>query len=178
MTEQTEHASPGPALPLARAASRMNITPDALRMRLARGRVEGFKRGGRLFVYMNRKTNNVRDDDADAGERELATIVELQRVELNRLLRENNRLSRRADLLLGIQKREQVLRLRLQRTIDGLTGRPGTTNAPAPVAGPETVSVADMERLEVRLEQAERQADRLTQVVRRLVHFLDRDEPA
>ncbi|CAN0594740.1 unnamed protein product, partial [Laminaria digitata] len=47
-------------------------------------------------------------DGLSAGE--LATVVELQRVELDRLLREHRRLNDRIDQMLRLQEREQVLR--------------------------------------------------------------------
>ena len=39
-------------LPLAVAAARLGIRPDALRMRINRGKIKGFKRGGRLFAVL------------------------------------------------------------------------------------------------------------------------------
>ena len=41
------------ALPLALAAARLGISSDALRMRINRGKITGFKRGGRLFAVLD-----------------------------------------------------------------------------------------------------------------------------
>lgn len=183
MAEHTEQSSTAPAWPLARAAEGLGISPDALRMRVKRGTAEGFKRGGRLFVYMHGEANNVRSAAdaygaaayAGAGERELAAIIELQRVELNRLLRENERLSRRINRLLAVHERELALRQQTQQTIDRLTRRPGASDASGPSAERTARQAVAMERLEARLSRAEGRADRLKQVVERLVHLLDPD---
>lgn len=45
---------------------------------------------------------------------DLAVVVELQRAELDRLLRENKTLHDRIDQLIGLQEREQVLRQQMQ----------------------------------------------------------------
>lgn len=45
---------------------------------------------------------------------DLRVVVELQKTELDRLLRENARLNERLDTLLAMQEREQVLRQELQ----------------------------------------------------------------
>jgi len=158
------------ALPLNEAAARFGITPDALRMRLRRGKVRGFKRDRRLFVYLDDLANiaseqhNGRcgtedraDRDASAGRRgvgrpaqrsELAVVIEFQKIELNRIVRENERLNRRVEELLEelrhlreIQQREQILRqqdqtLRAQgqNILEQLIARLGL---PAPAAPPE-----------------------------------------
>ncbi len=57
-------------------------------------------------------------DGLSAGE--LATVVELQRVELDRLLREHRRLNDRIDQMLRLQEREQVLRQQMQAALDRL----------------------------------------------------------
>lgn len=54
---------------------------------------------------------------------QLATVVELQRVEINRLLREHERLNDRIDRLLQLQEREQVLRQQTQAALDSLAER-------------------------------------------------------
>ena len=48
-TEQTEQT----AVQLVQAAEQLGITPEALRMRVKRGKAEGFKRNGRWHVYVN-----------------------------------------------------------------------------------------------------------------------------
>lgn len=60
-----DHASPPTeraALPLADAAAWFGITTDALRMRIRRGSAEGFKRDGRVFVYLSDRTGAEGDE--------------------------------------------------------------------------------------------------------------------
>ena len=151
-------------LPLAAAAARLGISPDALRMRVRRGKARGFKRGGRLFVTLAKDPNgSVRSaaeqseqpmpdrfasaatgaaarPDAGAGgppAQALPVIVEFQKLELDRLLRDNARLNHRLDQLIDelvhlreMQQREQVLRQQdqalrqqIQTTLDRLSAR-------------------------------------------------------
>jgi hypothetical protein len=151
-----------PALPLAQAAARFGITTDALRMRFRRGRIEGYRRGRRLFIYVEepgetrhgelpeadspssrarrseqgaatdppgRSQHTVRAGRADSREtpaenaNTLNAVVELQRAELDRLLRDNGWLHQRLDELMTFQEREQVLRQQMQGTVDRLTDR-------------------------------------------------------
>ncbi len=49
MTQQTKQT----AVQLVQAAEQLGITPEALRMRVKRGKTEGFKRNGRWHVYVN-----------------------------------------------------------------------------------------------------------------------------
>jgi hypothetical protein len=133
-TERTDRT----ALPLAEAAGRLGLTSDALRMRIRRGRVQGFKRDGHVFVYLDgppdpdvrssvrpeqtsrrdrRTTEQARRTEAPNSQQSLAVVVEFQKVELDRLLRDNERLNRRLDQqsqdsrkILEMLQREQVLR--------------------------------------------------------------------
>ncbi len=170
-------------------------------MRIRRGKAEGFKRAGRLFVYPNEQPNapvreTVRTDEQTGPERRqagepgpsqepfrdrnqfaraaendpgagpggapeqaLPVIVEFQKIELTRLLRDNTRLNRRLDQLMDeirqlheMQQREQVLRQQdqalrqqTQGMIERLTGRlsppatpPATPLAAYPAASPAT----------------------------------------
>lgn len=159
-------------LPLAEAAACLGITPDALRMRLRRGKVEGFKRDGHLFIYLpatpageqrraaagptEQRPNRAaaaRGGGApapDAGP--MSVVVEFQKVELDRLLKENVRLNERLDQQLEevrqlrhMLQREQVLRQQehnlrqhVQHILDRLTERfalppPRVEAAPAEV---------------------------------------------
>ena len=185
------------ALPLAVAAARLGISPDALRMRVRRGKEKGFKRDGRLFVALSEQPNELVRSTAAAGEQarlersrpsghgsgapadrtdsgpapaaggtadavpdglpvnSLPVIVEYQKVELTRLLRDNTRLNRRLDQLMdelrhlhGMQRREQVLRQQdqalrqqVQGTLERLTERlaPPGRGAAGGAAGPEPV---------------------------------------
>lgn len=91
------------ALPLGEAADRLGITPDALRMRLNRGKADGFKRDGQLFIYVDTAPNNgsngteQKESAADNAEQPhpqlLEAVVEMQRVELDHLLDEFRRLN-------------------------------------------------------------------------------------
>lgn len=177
------------ALPLAAAAARLGISPDALRMRIRRGKAEGFKRAGRLFVYPNapvraavhtdeqrgserrqagepgpspgpsqepfRDRNEFaraaeKDPGAEPGgvpEQALPVIVEFQKVELTRLLRDNARLNQRLDQLMDeirhlreMQQREQVLRQQdqaLRQQTQGMLERLTKRLSP-PVSPPAT----------------------------------------
>jgi len=167
---------PNTALPLNEVAERLGITPDALRMRLRRGKVRGFKRGGRLFVYLDDLTNAASEQghgrfgtdaagrrDAPVGRRpagrpaqraELAVVVEFQKIELDRILRENERLNRRIEDLLEelrhlreVQQREQILRqqdqnlqAQAQNILERLVGR---VSLPAPQVPPEPTADAE-----------------------------------
>ncbi len=158
-------------LPLAAAAARLGIRPDALRMRINRGKIKGFKRDGRLFVVLgsmpdqaqrtaNTKTEQsafgqpvhradarIRGAASETGEPSMPLVIEFQKVELSRLLRDNTRLNNRLDQMMEelghlreMQQREQVLRQqeqalrqRAQTLIERLTA--------ASLAGPTPPSV-------------------------------------
>jgi TolA-binding protein len=166
-------------------------------MRIRRGKAEGFKRVGRLFVYPNEQPNapvretvrtdeqsgpdrrqasesgrsrepfRDRDEFAGAAEKNpdagpggapvqaLPVIIEFQKIELTRLLRDNTRLNQRLDQLMDeirylreMQQREQVLRQQdqalrqqTQGMLERLTGRlppPVTPPATPPAAFPAT----------------------------------------
>ncbi len=146
------------ALPLMEAAVRLGISAEALRLRLERGEVLGFERDGTSFVYVNdpaaeRRFGGAADDlppglstgqvDRIPSDGTLPVVVEFQKMELTRLLRENERLNTRLDQLFeetrrlrDMQQREQVLRQQeqtlrrqIQETLDRLTSRPAL---PAP----------------------------------------------
>jgi hypothetical protein len=137
------------ALPLAEAAVRLGISAEALRLRLERGEARGFERDGKSFVYIHdfaaeRRFGGAATDSPFGQENgtpvddTLPVVVEFQKMELTRLLRENERLNTRLDQLFDeirhlrdMQQREQVLRqqeqaLRRQHqeTLDRLTSRP------------------------------------------------------
>ena len=143
----TEHVE-REALPLAEAAACLGITPDALRMRIRRGRAEGFKRGGRLFVYLpeiaiapgaSEHGSNASGDQGSptASRREsIPVVVEFQKIEITRLLRDNQRLNERLDQSLDearnlremlqreqvLRQQDQTIRQQMQRLLDHLTG--------------------------------------------------------
>jgi hypothetical protein len=158
-----------PALPLREAAVRLGLTVEALRLRLEQGRARGFHRDGETFVYLNDSAAEHRfggavadrppdDGDAPVGGDSLPIVVEFQRLELTRLLKENERLNARLDQLMDeirhlrdMQQREQVLRQQdqslrrqIQDTLDHLTQRlalppPDKTPAKAPAEHPPSV---------------------------------------
>tara|TARA_R110002110_G_scaffold260260_1_gene475912 strand:- start:99989 stop:100348 length:360 start_codon:yes stop_codon:yes gene_type:complete len=100
---------------------------------------------------------------------ELATVVELQRVELNRLLSEQKRLNDRIDLLLQLQEREQVLRQQMQTSLDQLVAqRVGPESASAVTTPGEVLLLTD------RLDRAERRFRALRTAVGQLVAVLER----
>lgn len=109
----------------------------------------------------------------------LRTVVELQRTELSRLLREQSRLNDRIDTLLRLQEREQVLRQQMQASLDRL--------ADAQVAMPDNRSALlaaesrtpqqdDMSALERRLERTEGRFSELQHAVGNLVAFIERSD--
>ena len=112
---------------------------------------------------------NDRDDSGDWGVATVETleaIIELQRAELTRLLRERDRLEARLGRLLDQAEREQVLRQQMQTTIDRLVAR---DVAPAPA--PAIAADADTTR---RLEASERRYRALAGAVGQLVLVLGR----
>lgn len=101
---------------------------------------------------------------------ELATVVELQRIELNRLLAEQRRLNDRLDQMLRLQEREQVLRQQMQAALDklaeqktiGRTGGSANTEASPQIAE--------------RLNRTERKYGALQRAVGELVNLIERKE--
>jgi len=90
----------------------------------------------------------------------LEAVVELQRVELDRLLAENRRLHEETDRLLRFAEREQVLRQQTQNQIDVLQAR---LALPSP----------DPHRLESRIRETESNFDLLKQALWQLVLYLE-----
>ena len=90
----------------------------------------------------------------------LDAIIELQRVELTRLLAEIKRNHEETDRLLKIVAREQVLRQQMQNQIEGLTER-------LALPTPET------RHLESRLGETEGNLGLLQQALWKLVIFLE-----
>lgn len=106
-------------------------------------------------------------DDLSPGE--LATVVELQRVELDRLLSEHKRLNERIDSLLQLQEREQVLRQQMQASLDRLVGQRGPAEPTTALSMPDDVPL-----LSDRLDRAESRFRALRSAVGQLVVALER----
>lgn len=103
---------------------------------------------------------------------ELATVVELQRVELDRLLGEQRRLNDRLDQMLRLQEREQVLRQQMQAALDRLAdqrsiGSPESGGTMDPTPPPQLMD---------RLKRTERRFSALQNAVGLLVDMLERKE--
>lgn len=96
----------------------------------------------------------------------LHDIVELQRSELTRLLRENKRLNDRIDELVKLQHRDQTLRQQLQETLDRLA----TTMPEAPQSNGQYTA-----ELEARMRQTETRFNALRTGVAKLVSSLPPD---
>ena len=110
------------AIPLIEAASALGITTDALRMRWKRGKIEG----RRVFVYVTEQPNSRPNGDQSRPSQADSDQADIE-VELNRVLRDNERLNQRLDDLLAThakeRDREQVLRQQMQNQIDRLGGQ-------------------------------------------------------
>ena len=130
MSEPSERT----ALPLSEAAARLGISANALRMRVARGRVEGVRREGRLYVYVpapDTGSTAAAEPMSEVASAEIDTILELQKTELSRLLAENRRLNGRLDSLVELLLEEQISRRALQELIGQTTGRSAAHDVPA-----------------------------------------------
>jgi hypothetical protein len=95
-----------------------------------------------------------------------AIVIELQRTELSRLLREQQRLNDRVDQLLQLHEREQVLRQQMQASLDQLT-----TQRTLP---PRHDNAVDQEGLVARVNRAEGKFAALQSAVGLLVATLER----
>ena len=99
---------------------------------------------------------------------QLATVVELQRVELSRLLAEQKRLNDRIDMLLQLQEREQVLRQQMQASLDRLAEQRAIGAPPATMVSGEIPQLTD------RLDRTERKFSALRTAVGQLVRVIER----
>lgn len=109
----------------------------------------------------------------------LQAIVELQRTELNRLLREQGRLNDRIDSLLRLHEREQVLRQQMQASLDRLAAAqidaaPHHARLPHAEVSPASADVAALQR---RLERTETRFTALQEAVGSLVSHIERHMP-
>ncbi len=97
-------------------------------------------------------------------------VIELQRTELSRLLREQQRLNDRVDQLLQLHEREQVLRQQMQAALDKLAAQRAL---PPPRQGE-----VGNRRLVERIDRAEGKFSALRSAVGLLVAALDRQTAA
>jgi len=153
-TEQTEQV----ALTLVQAAAQLGITTDALRMRFRRGKVRGFKRGRRLFIELDNRTDQTEQTE------QLSEHVRGQdgAQAFDFVVAENTRLNDRLDRLVTMLEREQVLRQQMQVQIEQLTDR-----LALPVLEAPDSDVAS------RLEDTQQQFGLLKRAVVQLVTFLE-----
>lgn len=113
----------------------------------------------------------------------LQAVVELQRTELTRLLREQGRLNDRIDSLLRLNEREQVLRQQMQASLDRLAAaqiasvRPGGVHGAALPHTPPPAN-ADVVALQTRLELTETRFSALQEALGALVTHIERHMPS
>ncbi len=103
-------------------------------------------------------------DISDLSGPDLALIVELQRKELDRLLRENAQLHARVNQLIGLQEREQVLRQQMQSMM-------GAPKAEAPAS-----LLEDTSDLAVRAQTSEARYERLKGAMALLITAIEREK--
>ena len=95
-----------------------------------------------------------------------AVVIELQRTELSRLLREQRNLNKRVDQLLQLHEREQVLRQQMQAALDNLAAQRALPPPPE--------NQVEQQRLVARVTRAEGKFAALQTAVGRLVAVLER----
>lgn len=100
----------------------------------------------------------------DLSNADLAVVVELQRAELDRLLRENARLHERVSQLISLQEREQVLRQQLQT----MMGDPERT--------PEPLMLTDNAAQASKARAAEHRYERLKDALGLLLTAIERQQ--
>jgi excisionase family DNA binding protein len=133
MTEQTEHDT----LTIQQAAVRLGISSDAVRMRFKRGRIRGYKKGGRIWIVLDNSLDMTQHNPDQGGPRDdgWTLAARLQTEQLERLKRDNERLNDRIDQLMAVVEREQILRRQTQVQLARLLERMGT---PLPADAPST----------------------------------------
>lgn len=127
---------------LADAARNLDLSIDELKSRFRKGVYRGFVRNGELFIYIRAselaettespetsetRSNTVEPDLQPKSSTTLGqglhTVVEFQKIEINRLIKANKEIKAEKDRLYLFLEREQVLRQGLQRTIDRVSSR-------------------------------------------------------
>ncbi len=170
------------ALPLSEAASRLGITPDAVRMRFRRGKIKGFRENKRIYIQFEQASEQRAEqseryseqqaEQSEQGldalsEQTLEVIVELQRTELTRILGDNERLNRRVDEMMDLQRRQQVLQQQTQNTLENLSKQLDR------LPSPETYT-RETRALESRLQETESNFGMLKSGLFALLAFLER----
>jgi hypothetical protein len=126
-SEAPQRSDPSPdlsdhePLELEAAAKRLGISVDEVKTRFRTGDFRGFVQAGRLYIYVPEERHDTADTDdppqLDPHE-EQATVVEFQKIEINRLIKANKDLKQEKDRLYRLLEREQVLRQGMQRTLE------------------------------------------------------------
>jgi excisionase family DNA binding protein len=131
MTEQTEQIS----LTIQQAAVRLGISSDAVRMRFKRGRIRGYKKGGRIWIVLDNSSDMIERSSGQSAPQDdgWTLAARLQTEQLERLKQDNERLNARIDQLMAVVEREQILRRQTQVQLARLLERMG-----APGADPKT----------------------------------------
>jgi len=171
MGEQSEqNALTEDALTIVQAAAQLGVKTATVRMRWKRGKLKGFKKDGRIYVYLNKQVNKQGEQEGEQIKRFDDATIELQSLELTRLLRENGRLNERLermderiDGLLAShaqeRDREQVLRQQMQNQFDALTER-------LALPAPDTA-------VKARLDESEQNVGILKSGIMQLLRFLE-----
>lgn len=144
-------------VPLAEAARRLGVTTDALRMRFRRGKIEGFRRAGRIFIVL---ADGVGAPTEQSEHRDRTPAP--SRDEVRRLAADNLRLQEQQNRLLTLLEREQVLRQQLQTQLVDIS----PNNA---IPGPSE-ELAD---LAARLRETENNFELLKRAVSQLVMVVE-----
>jgi excisionase family DNA binding protein len=127
VTQQIEQTD----LTIQQAAVRLGVSSDAVRMRFKRGRIKGYKKGGRIWIVLDNSSDITEHSlDHEAPQDDGWTLAaRLQTEQLERLKQDNERLNARIDQLMAIVEREQILRrqtqVQLARLLERM-GAPGT----------------------------------------------------
>ena len=105
-------------VPLEEAADQLEMSPQDLLARFKNGEFQGFLDGGQIYVYIPERLANGKPSDSAED-----TVIEYQRIEINRLLKAIRELKEEKDRLYGMLEREQALRHGLQQTMERLNSR-------------------------------------------------------
>jgi len=122
-------------------------------MRFRRGKIEGFRRAGRIFVFLP-ESAGAGGEHTEQGDLQTPPAP----AELDRLTADNARLHEQHDRLLTLLEREQVLRQQLQTQLTNSISK--TTIEPPP---------PDLSDLERRLRETENNFELLKRAVSQLV---------